>query len=190
MQGDLTMARTIYEQILASFRARGDFQGAASALNGLGDVLAAQGQHAVARQYYEESLTLFRRLEDPWATARVLADLGNLTHDRNDFETAWEFYRQSLAICTALGHRLSMARLLGLLAKCALSQSHPKQALELAGAAAALLHQVGVSSSPEGRTMRGIFEQAKGQLSDLEHARAWAAGQAMTLEQVRELCAG
>jgi predicted ATPase/serine/threonine protein kinase len=186
IQGDLDAARSIYEQILSSFRARGDIRGAASALNGLGDVVAAQGDHGAARQFYEESLALFRRLDDHWAIARVLSDLGDLTRERNDHDTACDFYRQSLELCATLGHRLSTARLLVSLAKCAVSQSRMKHALELAGAADALLQHVGTSSNPDQATIQEIFEQAKGQLSDFDHARCWAAGQAMTLEQVRE----
>src|SRR5207247_1335700 len=148
-----------------SFRARGDLRGAASALNGLGDVAAAQGEYAVARQVYEESLKLFRHLDDRWGIVLVLMDLGNMTHERKDFEAAWKFYVQSLEVCVCLGHRSSVARLMVALAKCAVSQSRMTRALKLAAGAAALLQRVGTVASPDQDAIRKISDQARIQVS-------------------------
>ena len=67
---------TAYESTLEAFRSAGDNRGMAVALNGLGDVAAAQDDFENARRLYEESLMQFQQIGDPWGVAGVLRDLG------------------------------------------------------------------------------------------------------------------
>ena len=120
----------------------------------------------------------------------MLSDLANLTHAQKDYEMAWDYYRQALQICADLGHRGSVARVMVLMAKCAASQSKAKRALKLAGAASALLQHAGRAGNPDHDEIREIAVQAKSQIGDLEHAQAWADGQAMTVDQVCEYVRG
>ena len=64
--GNFELARRLFEEVVESSRARGDQRGVASALNGLGDVAAAQGHYDSARLYHHDSLARFREIDHRW----------------------------------------------------------------------------------------------------------------------------
>ena len=186
-QGDYAVARTAYEATLEAFRSARDYRGMAVALTGLGDVAAAQGDLTQARRLYERSLKEFQRIGDLWGVAGVLRDLGDLACRGHNHLHAAALYKDALAVFHKLGHRRGMAVVLEHLAACACYDNRPGCALKLAGAAAVMRENLGISLSPaEQEELDRAICRARGKLPEAEQAKAWAEGRAMTADQVLE----
>jgi len=186
-QGDYAVARTAYDATLEAFRAARDFRGMAVALTGLGDVAAAQGDLTEARRLFEESLKEFQQVGDLWGVAGVLRDLGDLACRGHDHVQAAALYKDALAVFHKLGHRRGMAVVLEHLAACAGYGDRPGIALRLAGAAAVMRENLGISLSPaEQEELDRTISRARDELPEAERANAWAEGRAMTADQVLE----
>ncbi len=186
-QGDYVVARTAYEATLEAFRSARDFRGMAVALTGLGDVAAAEGDLTEARRLYEESLKEFQRIGDLWGVAGVLRDLGDLACRGHNHIQATALYQDALAVFYKLGHRRGMAVVLEHLAACASYDHRPACALKLAGAAAVMRENLGISLSPaEQEELDQTIRRAREKLSEVEQTKAWAEGRAMTADQVLE----
>jgi len=183
-QGQYGVARTHFGEALEVRRALGDRPGIAWSLINLGDVAQAQGDGAAARARFEESLALLRDLGDRSGRADALASLGRVVLARRDFAAARACYMESLALRRDLGHRLAMPAMLEDLAGLSAARERHARALTLYGAAAALRDVLGAprSSADRARIERWVGP-AWAVLGDVAAAQAWAAGQAMTLEQ-------
>jgi tetratricopeptide (TPR) repeat protein len=186
-QGDYVVARTAYEATLEAFRSARDFRGMAVALTGLGDVAAAQGDLTEARRLYEESLKEFQQIGDLWGVAGVLRDLGDLACRGHNHIQATALYQDALAVFYKLGHRRGMAVVLEHLAVCACYGNRPGSALKLAGAAALMRENLGISLSPaEQEELDQAISRAREKLPEAEQTKAWAEGRVMTADQVLE----
>jgi len=186
-QGDYAVARTAYDATLEAFRSARDFRGMAVALTGLGDVAAAQGDLTEAHRLYEESLKEFQRIGDLWGVAGVLRDLGDLACRGHNHLHAAVLYKDALAVFHKLGHRRGIAVVLEHLAACASYDNRPDCALKLAGAAAVMRENLGISLSPaEQEELDRTIRRARGKLSKAEETKAWAEGRAMTADHVLE----
>jgi tetratricopeptide (TPR) repeat protein len=184
-QGDYAIARTAYETTLEAFRSAGDNRGMAVALNGLGDVAAAQDDLENARRRYEESLMQFQQIGDSWGVAGVIRDLGDLACREGDHRRASGLYRDAVAIFHKLGHRRGMAVVLDHLAACANNGDRPDWALKLAGAAAVMRENLGISlSTAEREQLDQTIHTACERLPKPEQSKAWAEGRSMTADQV------
>ncbi|MDQ6604889.1 MAG: tetratricopeptide repeat protein [Chloroflexota bacterium] len=84
----------------------------AKALDGLGALMRAQGEHAAAQQRYEESLTIRRGLGHQAGIAHSLSNLAGLARDGGDFATALRCYEECLAIRRATGDSEAVTRTL------------------------------------------------------------------------------
>jgi predicted ATPase/serine/threonine protein kinase len=185
-QGDFKTARMMYEISLDAFRSMGDHRGTAVALNGLADVAAALADHAGARELYQQSLAQFRHIDDVWGVAAVLRDLGDLACSDGD-PNACIFYKDALSLFHKTGHRRGMTHLLQRLAHCAVESGRPDCALTLAGTAAALREQLGISLSPtEQENLDRTLQAARAQLPAVEQNQAWSHGRTMPLDQLVE----
>ena len=190
-QGDYAIARTAYETTLEAFRSAGDNRGMAVALNGLGDVAAAQDDLENARRRYEESLMQFQQIGDSWGVAGVIRDLGDLACREGDHRRASGLYRDAVAIFHKLGHRRGMAVVLDHLAACANNGDRPDWALKLAGAAAVMRENLGISlSTAEREQLDQTIHTACERLPKPEQSKAWAEGRSMTADQVLEFVLG
>ena len=186
-QGDYAVARTAYNATLEAFRSARDFRGMAFALTGLADVAAAQGELTEAGGLYEESLKEFQRIGDLWGVAGVLRDLGDLACRGHNHIHAAALYKDALAVFHKLGHRRGMAVVLEHLAACASYDNSPGGALKLAGAAAVMRENLGISLSPaEQEELDRTIGRAREKLPEAELKNAWAEGRAMTADRVLE----
>jgi tetratricopeptide (TPR) repeat protein len=186
-QGDYAVARTAYGATLEAFRSAHDYRGMAVALTGLADVAAAQGDLTEARRLYEQSLKEFQRIGDLWGVAGVLRDLGGLACRVHNHLHAAAFYKDALAIFHKLGHRRGMAVVLEHLAACTGYDNRPGCALKLAGAAAVMRENLGISLSPaEQEELDRTIGLAREKLLEAELKSAWAEGRAMSADQVLE----
>ncbi len=121
-QGDLTAARSLYQESMAHFREVVDRWGEAFTLSGLGHAMLALGDPAAARSLYEQSLALFKQVGDPWGSAIPLHALAGMAWAQGDYAAARSLYKESGALLREAGDRWGFAR-------------------SLAGSGAAALHQ-------------------------------------------------
>lgn len=174
------------EAALEIFRELNNRTGIAYALLSLGRISYWQGQFAKARPILEEHLAILRQMPGKTNTSRALISLGDVASAEGDRETARRFYEESLRLARearpdGLGWWLEE-----LAEDCALQR--PERAARLLASLAALREP---GSSPGDhleathpqRTLSAIQEA----LGEDAFRAAWAAGQAMTAEQVIEV---
>jgi predicted ATPase/DNA-binding SARP family transcriptional activator len=127
-QGEYTLARKLYEQILALAGALADPIGIAWARYGLALVAWHQGDGAHSIALYEESLALFRQAGDQFGVAWALARLGEAAWHRGDDEQAIAQYEESLALFRAAGDSWSVAAVLRMASMFGFRHDQPRAA--------------------------------------------------------------
>jgi predicted ATPase/Tfp pilus assembly protein PilF len=113
LQGELKVARGMYEQSLTLWRELGDKQGIASSLSNLGIIAHQEGAPDIAKTLHEESLALGRELADKRGIAVSLNNLGLALQELGDYHQAGTLYEESLALRRELGDTLGIAGSLG-----------------------------------------------------------------------------
>jgi len=132
----------------------------------------------------EEALTLSRRAGELQAEVNTLCILGQLARQGGDLATAFALQRQGLALARERADPRCVADTLEYLVNVVGAAGHGEQAARLLGAATALREAIG---APGPSVERAMTEQAvagaRGALGEEAWAAAFAAGQAMTLEE-------
>jgi tetratricopeptide (TPR) repeat protein len=195
-RGDYARARAAFAEDLARTRSLKDTLGVCIALESLGWVAVLEADYAEAEARYQEALALRRGLGQQQGSAATLLRLGEVAVRQERLAAARGHYQGSLSTYRALADGDGAAAALEHLAGLAAGEGRPEHALRLAGAAAALRATAGGASPAAGRTTGALSrpigpdlqpvpqgEQAREGLSPEAQAVAWAAGQAMSLEQ-------
>jgi tetratricopeptide (TPR) repeat protein len=115
LDGPWSDAIALHADAVQAARELGDAQGEARALNNLGDVRAATGNHAAATRDLEESLGISCDLGDRAGRAGALATLAEVRWLTDDYLAAASAAKEALYICLDLGARACQARLLRIL---------------------------------------------------------------------------
>jgi tetratricopeptide (TPR) repeat protein len=182
--GDYEGTRASLDDALPAFREMGDKWLMAHSLMMLGGVALADGNHERAEALYAESLALRRDLGDKYGIAHALRGLANIAQQQGHTEQAISHYRASLALYREVSSLEGIAACVKGLAVVATAQGQHTHAAELLGAAESVKAPAGVLVPP---TERPAHDRAlatlRDQMSADAFASAWAAGQAMTLEQ-------
>jgi predicted ATPase/transcriptional regulator with XRE-family HTH domain len=182
-QGAFARAAASYEESLAIYREIGDLWSMASVLDNLGMLAARQGDLDRAEALALESLAMNRQLGDRHSTASIHLTLGTVAARRADPETARAHYLESLTIHRQRGYRGGIAASLEGLAAVAAARQ-PDLAVRLFGAAEALRAADGEPMPPAERAAyEAGVAQARSALTPAAFTAAWAAGQALPLEQ-------
>jgi non-specific serine/threonine protein kinase len=182
--GNYAQAVGPLEESLALCRQIGDLDGTAWALAGLGEVAFRQGDLARARALHEESLKLRRELGHKWGTAISLAGLGWVALRQGNRERAIELIGESIDIRLEIGDKGGLAWCLERLAEIAGTQQEPERAACLLGAAQAVRTDIGSIVDPGDQQAHAqTIATLRSQLGDAAFARAWAAGERLTLEE-------
>ncbi|MFL5731579.1 MAG: ATP-binding protein, partial [Chloroflexia bacterium] len=113
VQGNPTVARSLYEESLALSRDLEDKQGMASSLSNLAIIAHQEGASDAARALQEESLALRRGLGDKQGIAASLNNLGLMAQETGDHARAHTLHEESLALRRELGDTLGIASSLG-----------------------------------------------------------------------------
>jgi tetratricopeptide (TPR) repeat protein len=172
-------ARKSYRESADVFRDIGDTRGLAVSLTHLADLDRDEGQFASAIALYEDALQTFMALNDHGHVANCMADYGEACRRAGQYGEAHSLFEEALIICRELGDRKSGVRILESVALLALDERLPVRALELAGAAATLRSQLGISGAlPELESSLGRARADAGRDADA----AWERGQHMLFE--------
>jgi non-specific serine/threonine protein kinase len=182
--GNLASGHSYLEQGLALGREAGDALGIARALNDLGELARNQGDYGAARPLYEESLRHARQVGDKWSLFAPLLNIAIVANRPRTPGPAAGYLAEALRLCLEMKDKRVASACLGVgFADLALEQARPERAARLLGASDALLASLGIPwESTDGRDHRALIMTAQTQLGATAYAAAYAAGQAMSLE--------
>lgn len=97
-QGDLGLAKTLFVESIAAFKALGDGVMEASARSNLGLALGAEGRHEEARSEYEQAMTVAEQLDDHRLKANILNNLGLIAQRQGRIDEAVRSYERYLEV--------------------------------------------------------------------------------------------
>ncbi|HVG95668.1 MAG TPA: tetratricopeptide repeat protein [Chloroflexota bacterium] len=181
--GDTPAAARLLGEGLALGRTVGDAGPIGWALSVLGAIAAAEGRAGEAVQRFEEALE-FSRPIGYWAvTVAALAQLGTLEQARGNLDAARARGRECIGAAREIGDRGLVAAALAFFGDLELQAGRDERGIRLLGAESAWRPVPGAGrfvsfwSWPAPRV-----EDARARMGEAAYARAWAAGQALTLE--------
>ena len=183
--GEFELARRLFEAGRRVVTGARRSRGVASALNGLGDVAAAQGDHDSARRYHHESLARYREIDDRWGIAGCWPTSPASIFRPESMPTPTASFKEAVQAFRELGHQRGVARQLESLAWCASCQSRDASAVRLASAAAAIRRRIGApAKQKEKDTVERTLAQASSRLTLEAFADAWKDGRTGTLDRL------
>ena len=183
-RGDTAGAAALLEASVGSLRAADSRVELARGLAGLARVALLGEEPAQAAQLWQESLTLRQGIRDRAGSVACQVGLARVAACRGDAEQATWLLRESLAARRAMGEQVGIAGCLEALAVVAVGQDQFVQVARLLGAAEALRQVLGAPLPPVERPeYAATVQAARTALGEAAFADAWAAGQAMTLEE-------
>jgi hypothetical protein len=185
VQGDYAAARPALEEGAALARAAGDTFHTAMALHHLGLLaLEADRDLDAAWSLNEESLALFRQIGNRRMISVVRVAMGRVSRALADISGARASLAEALSLAAQVGDLGHVPQMLYVLAAIDADAQRVDRAVGLAGAAAALGKSMGTQVWPVILRERDDWlKPARDALGEDGFARAWAEGEAMTLEQ-------
>jgi tetratricopeptide (TPR) repeat protein len=178
----------LLEKLDREFRRRGVKDGVAQTYLRLGDLDRLAGDYDRAASRYREGLALFRELDETLEVASALHKLGQVVLHAGDNARATQLFRESLEFQCKHDNKQGIVECLAALAGAAAASLQWERAAVLFGAASAVLDRLGAPISPADTTVWQEQEEAvRQQMDPLAREKAWAKGQALTIEQAVEL---
>jgi len=182
--GELEHATRLFEENWATALELGSRTRVAWAMSGLAHVAISQGDDMWASELFEQSLEAFRtsgyKVDINWA----LNNLGRALAGQGDRARAAELFSESLALAYKQEDQWNVAAALEGLAMLGGAADWAERAARLLGAAAALRERIAVPLWPYFRAEYDrAADRARAQIGANAFADAWAAGQALALEQ-------
>jgi predicted ATPase len=153
-------------------------------LGQLGLLARQQSQLPRARSLLENALTIHRAFDLPRSIGATLLSLGLVAEDQGDYPRAQSLYQESVALLRLVNDRWHLAFLFEAFASLAVARGDLDRGAVLSGVASALRRQIGssVPRSVQPQVDRAVRLAREG-LGEAAFGKAWAQGQAMTLEQ-------
>jgi non-specific serine/threonine protein kinase len=180
---DFAVARRWLEESLALQHLLGG-QTSAFTLHSLGSLALRQGEYAQARAYLEEGLAVCRDTGNPTLGHWLLAHLGYVALREGDEARARATFEQAQRRFLPAGNTGGVVYALEGLASLAARQGQPRRAARLFAWADATRASIDGPRPPvEQADVDRDLAAIRAQLDEATFAVAWAAGQAMTLEQ-------
>jgi tetratricopeptide (TPR) repeat protein len=103
--GDLVVAQSLGEQVVAICREIGHQGRTAHGLNLIGAAHYATGQYDQATERFEEALTIFKEIGDRAAATPLMNNLGVLAFALGNYQGAFQRYHEALAAAREVGDR-------------------------------------------------------------------------------------
>ena len=189
-RGDTQQAAAWLEQALREHRDLGHHWGTAWSLSTLGIIRHIRGEYAQAATLYEESLAHFHAIGDRHGAGNQLANLAYVALPMGDSSQARVLLKQSLILARELDDRRGIAECLEGLALATGMDGRPWDAVRLFGAAERARKASGfhLDNTPAAAALHDstLAEQCRALGTEAFNV-AWAAGQALALEEVTAL---
>lgn len=190
-RGDFDRAWDLMQEGLGAFRSIDYKIGIGLVLLNLGNFAVDRGHLADAETFFRQSLDIQRELGDLATASYPLFGLGKIAHVEGDIPGARRSYLESLKLRYETGELRPIPRNLNGLGEIDLIEGRPERAARLFGAAEALRDRLGTpvvaTYLPTYQREVATLRQA---LGEAEFASAWAAGRALSLDQVLQLALG
>jgi len=184
--GQVEPARRLLAESLPLCRDVGDATPLTLVLGALGRIAMAQRDTTRAQALLDESLAVAQAISSPLAIVKALAQLGDLARLAGDLATAERRYRDCLAVAREAGPG-PVADSLGQCACIAAALGRFEPAARLFAAEDAWRSAAGGGRSPTFLPAPETYDHdlaaTRAALGDEAFAAAWAAGQAVSLEQ-------
>jgi predicted ATPase/class 3 adenylate cyclase len=182
--GDYVGARALLEEGLAARRRSGSRNGLGPSLSALGFLALDRGDYATARACFEERLELWRGQGEISSVAASIASLGLLALAEGNRASAHDLLKESLATKLTQTERSGSSWYLACFATLAIDEGKTERAARLAGAASELRKSYGTTAAPSMHLkFEHMLSHVKRATANAAGARAWADGEAMSLEQ-------
>jgi predicted ATPase/class 3 adenylate cyclase len=167
----------------AIYRRLGDKAGLAKSLWATADVQAFIGKDFdVARTTSYEALALFRQVNDAFGLGWNLHQIGSFNIKTGNLEAARRELEESLALFAKAGDLTGLVVLIGDFARLSAASGDLLRGVRLAGAAAAMQRKSGANLAKIVDDLEGSVDSSR-HPSPEEAAAAWAAGQAMSVDE-------
>jgi predicted ATPase/class 3 adenylate cyclase len=184
-QGDYALAIAQLEESLVLNREVGDRDEIGGTLYALGEAARLQGDFNRAAMFFAEALAREQELGDRRGIAAQLGNLGAVALAQGDIARATSLFEESLSIYRDIGWQQGIGWALHYFAEVACTLGQPERAARLLGAEKVLREALSYQIWP---TRRADYEcalaAARAALGEEVFMAAWAAGQAMTIEEV------
>jgi non-specific serine/threonine protein kinase len=185
-QGDANAARELNEEALNLAREQADLSRVAHHLSNLGSLWLELGDASRAEAHLTESLGLRQQLGDPPGQATVLRELAIVAYSRGDCSRSLDLCRESLYVLRQVGATPDIPRCLAVLATVLATIGQTDRAARLWGAAEALEEASGAVSEVH-LDYKTELRAARSQIGEQVFGALWAAGRALSLDQVMAL---
>jgi tetratricopeptide (TPR) repeat protein len=187
-RGDYAGARAYLQEALVIARELRSGYRISGSLGGLGILARLEGDYDESRTLLQEQLALARQSGDRWMTGIALFELGSLVRVEGDLERAETLARESLRVFRDLGDREDAAAAVGICGVLAIRRGLIERGARLLGAVDPQSIRLQWFRrqwlSPDDRwAYEESLATARAHLGETEFAAAWAAGQALMLEQ-------
>jgi tetratricopeptide (TPR) repeat protein len=177
-------AQALLEKSLALFRRVGDRWGIGAARNNLGLAAFVRGDYEQAQRYMEEGLVRGPEFGERASIGGTYVNLGYVAHAQGDLAKMRACFAESLQIGREFGDRGGIADVLGGVGGAVGLAGQPLRAARLFGASDALFEAIGQVRDPAfAAAYERFVADVRAQVDAAAFAAAYAAGQALTLEQ-------
>jgi tetratricopeptide (TPR) repeat protein len=140
--GNLSQAKTLYEQALALARRTDDKRAIARELGNLGVIAAQEGDTISAEKTYAEALQDFGEVGDKHGMSVVEGNTGDLFHLEGRLDQALAEYRDALVLAREVGHKSSEGIDLQLIGGVLMEQGELNAAMQMFQQAATIQQQI------------------------------------------------
>lgn len=185
LEEDTASCRSLHEQALQLYEELDDKANVGITLSYLAECELALGNYESAWQLAEESMKIEREVNNRPGIATVLYLQGEIAYRQADYVLAQCYYKECLRLHNELGEKGSMTDCLTVLASTRYHLgSDTAEAVTLYGAEEALRQDLRMPIRPRDQKRRdSILQAAREKLGQEAYEVAWAAGQAMSLEE-------
>ena len=186
MRRDLDAAVRLFNESLALAREVGRADLIAKNEHALGVALVQAGDVRAALPLLERAAASFREGEDRHQLVWAISELAFAYHMLGHRHKAWTAYRETLGLVTEARNLPGIAASLELGSTFESSEGRHAEAVRMAGAAAALREETGVTGALMSRPQVDATEVARKQIGEEAVEIALAEGSAMTLDEAIE----
>jgi tetratricopeptide (TPR) repeat protein len=182
--GDFVQAHALLREALARHRRIGEAWGLALTLANQGLAYVLQQRFDEALCVLAESQAICQTIQEKGISASVKHHRAIIAMARAEYAEAGVLLAEVLTIRQEFGMPNYLIETLETAVQLALRQNHPRRALSLAAAICNHRHRLQIVAPPvEGKLLEEAVAAARQQLSDAVAASAWAAGEAMALDE-------
>jgi predicted ATPase/transcriptional regulator with XRE-family HTH domain len=183
-RGDYAVARSYYERSLAIEQELGDQWSIANSLINLAEIAELVEDYTRASALYSQSQSMCQALGDKRGIAIALCGNGRLTYKKRDYPQAAELFVKSLELYKDQENKRGIAACLAGLGGVAVAEGEAHRAARLLGAVDSLLKSTkGALDAADQLAYDQHVASTRAQLEAAAFATAWAAGQAMPLDE-------